>query len=1132
MPIDELRTECLDDDTLASFVSGRLPPDRAARIEEHVAGCSICGQLLAHGLESHAGPVDGTRSSFTQGVDEEVAPLGPGDVIGRYVVLARLGAGAMGFVYAAQDPKLNRRVAVKVLRGRGGAPASHVSSERLLREARAMARLVHPNVVAVHDVGELGDQVFVAMQLVDGGTLRAWLAEAKRPWRDVLAVCASAGRGLAAAHAAGIVHRDFKPDNVLVSRSGEVRVTDFGLARAGSPTDDLSSGAGAAEGEDVARSSARAIATAKGTLLGTPAYMAPEQMRCEPATVRSDVFSFCATVHEALYGVRPFAGTTLAQLRDDASAGRLVPPPVDTQVPPAVRRVLEGGLRPQPEDRHASIDAVLDALDRAAKPLRRRGWMVVAAAALVAAGAIVAVRMVPSTGAAQGRAAQGAARSRPSVAVVGVWAAQPSAEGAWMQPVLVELLANELDAGERLRVIPGDTVARLRRDFQIDGPGALTDAAVVRFARAAGADYVVAGTFTTSGGSIRLDGAMRDGQTGKTTTELASRGDGGSLPALVAPIAERARAATGTGAASSAELSAARSAMPRSDDAMRWYAAGLAALRDGDLRTARAALERSIAIEPSPPRTHGALAQALTRINEPQLAADEARRALGSATGLGRAEQLWLEGLALEAQRRWDEAIDTYKALLRFYPDEIEYGVRLVTAQNEGERFADAYATLDALRQRPAPASDDPRIDWLEARIADAAGDYRRDQQACERAARKAADLGERLVLADARAEDAWASLQLGESARARAADDEAERLYTALGDRSGRSFVLRIRSSLLQSELDYAAALRPAEEALSIVRELGDPRRVQINLMNVAGARGLMGQIAASASGYEEVAAMAKASGMRGNQSSALSNLGLFRAQQGRFAEARAALKEGIAIERDLGTHREHYHYSFQAYLELLAGDLAAARAAAERAGALAHDARNTAVECDAARFLALVDHERRDAEAVRRSLERAQALAPQGSSQIADVDATRATIALDDGHARDAAELALRAEGVYRQGRADDEAAKAAATACRALLATRDLPRAREACGRADARAAATEAIDVAVRVALAHAELAATDGRPADAAAALDDAAARATRAGALGLLREERAAAARIAARRGSSTSSPSPPRARP
>jgi tetratricopeptide (TPR) repeat protein len=291
-----------------------------------------------HGGQPWPGSVPGAES------------LERGATVGRYVVLDRIGSGGMGVVYAAWDPELERRVALKLLRPErfGNEP----DRLRLLREAQALARLTHPNVVAVHDAGTFGDRVFLAMELVEGRTLRQWLAEGGRSWREILALFLAAGRGLAAAHAAGLVHRDFKPGNVLIGRDGRARVVDFGLARA----------LGEPEAADW------------GFVQGTPAYMAPEQGRGASADARSDQFSFCVSLHEALFGELPFA--------DDGSPRGAF---AGTRAPRWLREALRRGLRTPPEERYPSMDVLLRELERD-PDARRRRWLASGTIVLVTAG--------------------------------------------------------------------------------------------------------------------------------------------------------------------------------------------------------------------------------------------------------------------------------------------------------------------------------------------------------------------------------------------------------------------------------------------------------------------------------------------------------------------------------------------------------------------------------------------------------------------------------------------------------------------------------------------------------------------------------------------------------------------------
>lgn len=295
-----------------------------------------------------------------------------GEHAGRYQLRRELGVGGMGRVYEGYDPELQRPVAVKVLH-------SSFDAEWLSREARALAKLSHPNVVAVYDVGTFRGRVFVAMELVEGTTLRQWVAEQRRQIEELLAVAIQAGRGLAAAHAAGLLHRDFKPDNVMVGRDGRVRVLDFGIVHAfkqpATPGLALAPAAATVPQSTSGNPSTLVAnqgdreASAVGVLAGTPAYMAPEQLCGERMTPASDQFSFCVALWELLYGQRPFAPENLLALGLGVQRSIAGPQaPIDPgAVPNWLRRVLEKGLAIEPADRHASMPALLEALESGLK---------------------------------------------------------------------------------------------------------------------------------------------------------------------------------------------------------------------------------------------------------------------------------------------------------------------------------------------------------------------------------------------------------------------------------------------------------------------------------------------------------------------------------------------------------------------------------------------------------------------------------------------------------------------------------------------------------------------------------------------------------------------------------------------
>ncbi|MCY1082633.1 serine/threonine-protein kinase [Archangium lansingense] len=286
----------------------------------------------------------------------------PGHVLAeRYTVLNPLGHGGMGLVLAAYDARLNRRVALKLLRPRWGLDDGDDSQVRLLREAQAMARLNSPHVVHVYDAGRLeDDSVFIAMEYVEGRTLRQWLQQQPRTWREVLRAFLEAGQGLAAAHAAGLVHRDFKPDNVLVGQDGRVRVTDFGLAQA-APASDASTPVWKEECA-LPRTWVEPL-TESGGMLGTPRYMAPEQLQGRPVDARSDLFTFCVALYEALYDQRPFAGDSEAELLEARLAERITPVPAQTEVPTWVARAVLRGLRADPLQRPSSLRELLEELE-------------------------------------------------------------------------------------------------------------------------------------------------------------------------------------------------------------------------------------------------------------------------------------------------------------------------------------------------------------------------------------------------------------------------------------------------------------------------------------------------------------------------------------------------------------------------------------------------------------------------------------------------------------------------------------------------------------------------------------------------------------------------------------------------
>lgn len=351
----------------------------------------------------------------------ETLPIGA--VLSRYVIIGHLGEGGMGVVYAAYDPHLDRKVALKLLRDAGGGASYEEARARMLREAQALARLSHPNVVAVHDVGVFEGRIFVAMEFVDGMTLRTWLHERERTVAEVVAMFTQAGRGLAAAHAQGIVHRDFKPDNVLVGKDGRARVLDFGLAHGEGGEHPPSAGASNAVFDEAKQGSSDGAAIQRTTnafdvkltradaVMGTPAYMSPEQYQGQPTDARTDEFSFCVALYEALHGNLPFDGENLDELARNIILGKVVEEPKRKRVPDKLRRAVLRGLDAKRENRFATMDELLAAIQLST---RRNPWKWMLAAALVLLPA-VAMGMVAT------REDPGAACRTSREKLAGIW---------------------------------------------------------------------------------------------------------------------------------------------------------------------------------------------------------------------------------------------------------------------------------------------------------------------------------------------------------------------------------------------------------------------------------------------------------------------------------------------------------------------------------------------------------------------------------------------------------------------------------------------------------------------------------------------------------------------------------------
>ncbi|HEY0190904.1 MAG TPA: protein kinase, partial [Kofleriaceae bacterium] len=576
----------------------------------------------------------------------------------------------------ADDPQLERKVALKIVRAaRFGGEAR----TRLSREARAMAQVKHPHVVTVYDAGELDDGVFIAMELIDGATLAEWL-RAGRPWRELIRMFDAAGRGLAAAHAAGIVHRDFKPENVLVDRGERAVVTDFGLAFA--PAVSVAVGTSSEAVAGVALREAGAL-TRTGALLGTPLYMSPEQHRGERVDARSDQYSFAVALYMALYGAAPFAGGTIGELRASVLSGGAVGRPAGSAVPPRVHRVLARALATDPEARYPSMTVLLDELAVAARPLRWRRLGALGGgllAVLAAIGAAWGVRSAPPERVAPAPVAMGSAPTPAARRLAVMIERFDNASGDARLDGAAELqLVAELARSTRLDAMAGLELAQRKLELGV-GDGPTDDAGRALTARDGKPALVIAGTIARQGRGLAIAISGRD-PAGRVRpfglrAEVATADQ--VLPA-VAELAREVRGQLGDPVAGEAAH-----AMTTSLDAVHALNEGQKASFAGQGERAYALFQRAVNADPHFALAHVQLGNTLYNLERIPEASRELERALAERASMSERMRLHVLADYLDVTGRYLESVAASEQLLAKWPGDTRTEINVVSTALNG----------------------------------------------------------------------------------------------------------------------------------------------------------------------------------------------------------------------------------------------------------------------------------------------------------------------------------------------------------------------------------------------------------------------------------------------------------------